>query len=315
MTLLNPQLAAFATVLAEGSFDAAAQRLSLTPSAISQRIKALEDRLGQILVLRRSPCRATEAGQRLLRSVQQMRLLEAETLDEFAAGDSSEQSPANGMAQRRNRATMAIAVNADSLASWLLPALADMHARHGTLFDVRTEDQDHSADLLRDGTVLGAITADAKPVQGCTVKKLGVMRYLPIASPDFAARYFSDGLDAASLGRAPMLMFNRRDALQTRFVRGITRAKLAPPLHYIPSSTGFIEASALGLGWAMAPAAMLKAPLASGAVQALAPERWLDVPMYWQHWSIRSTAMTQLTDALLRAAHDGLRIEAKKTDG
>lgn len=120
MTLLNPQLTAFAAVLAEGSFDAAAQRLSLTPSAISQRIKALEDRLGQVLILRRSPCRATASGQRLLRSVQQMQLMEAETLGEFATAD-----PAHKAAS-----TMAIAVNADSLASWLLPALAELHAWH-----------------------------------------------------------------------------------------------------------------------------------------------------------------------------------------
>ena len=298
MTLLNPQLTAFAAVLAEGSFEAAARRLSLTPSAISQRIKTLEDRLGQVLVLRRLPCQATPAGQRLLRSAQQLQLMEAETLIEFAATD-----PAN-----RAASTMAIAVNADSLASWLLPALAELHARHGMLFDIRTEDQDHSADLLRDGSVLGAITADAKPVQGCAVKKLGVMRYVPIASPVFVEKYFNDGLTAATLGHAPMLIFNRRDALQTRFIRSVSRARLTPPIHYVPSSTAFVEAAALGLGWAMAPAAMLAAPLASGVVQTLAPERWLDVPMYWQHWTIRSPALNLLTEALLRAATTGLQI-------
>ncbi|MBB6241512.1 LysR family transcriptional regulator ArgP [Rhodanobacter sp. MP1X3] len=298
MTLLNPQLTAFAAVLAEGSFDGAAHRLSLTPSAISQRIKALEDRLGQVLILRRSPCRATSAGQRLLRSVQQMQLMEAETLGEFAAADPANKAPS----------TMAIAVNADSLASWLLPALAELHTRHGMLFDIRTEDQDHSADLLRDGSVLGAVTADAKPVQGCAVKKLGVMRYLPIASPAFVRTYFSDGLHAAALGHAPVLTFNRRDTLQARFMRSITRAKLLPPIHYIPSSTAFVEAAALGLGWAMAPATMLQTPLANGMLQTLAPDRWLDVPMYWQHWTIRSPALSQLTETLLRAAASGLQI-------
>jgi LysR family transcriptional regulator (chromosome initiation inhibitor) len=251
-----------------------------------------------VLILRRLPCRATPAGQRLLRSVQQMQLMETETLGEFAANDSA----------NRAASTMAIAVNADSLASWLLPALAELHAQHGMLFDIRTEDQDHSADLLRDGSVLGAITADNRPVQGCAVKKLGVMRYLPIASPAFVEKYFSDGLNAAALGRAPVLIFNRRDALQTRFMRSVSRARLAPPIHYVPSSTAFVEAAALGLGWAMAPAAMLAAPLASGVVQTLAPERWLDVPMYWQHWTIRSPALNLLTEALLRAATTGLQI-------
>ena len=273
MSLLNPQLAAFAAVLDEGSFDGAAQRLSLTPSAISQRIKALEDRLGQVLVLRRTPCEATKAGERLLRSVQQMRLLEAETLNDFHVGPDSS-----------GPTTVAIGVNADSLATWFLVALAQLHDQHELLFDVRVEDQDHSTHLLRDGSVLGAITADARAVQGCSVKKLGVMRYLPVASPAFGARHFANGVNGAALSKAPMLVFNRKDALQARFMRSVTRARLAPPMHYVPSSTAFVEGAELGLGWAMAPESMLGKSFADGRLKAIAPNRWLDVPLYWQHW-------------------------------
>jgi len=296
MSLLNPQLAAFAAVLEEGSFDGAAQRLSLTPSAISQRIKALEDRLGQVLILRRTPCTATAAGRRLLRSVQQMRLLEAETLEAFHV-ESANTDPTS----------VAIAVNADSLATWFLGALANLHEQHGLLFDVRVEDQDHSTDFLRDGSVLGAITAIARPVQGCSVKKLGVMRYLPVASPAFVKRHFAHGVDAASLGRAPMLVFNRKDELQWRFIHSVTRAHLSPPMHYLPSSTAFVEGAALGLGWAMAPESMLEKPFAEGTLKAIAPQRWLDVPLYWQHWAIRSATLATVTDMLLRAANQGLR--------
>ena len=300
MSLLNPQLAAFAAVLEEGSFDGAAQRLSLTPSAISQRIKALEDRLGQVLILRRTPCTATPAGVQLLRSVQQMRLLETETLEAFHV-ESASTGPAS----------VAVAVNADSLATWFLSALAKLHGQHGMLFDVRVEDQDHSTDLLRDGSVLGAVTAVARPVQGCSVRKLGVMRYLPVASPAFIGRHFARGVDAASLGKTPMLVFNRKDALQWRFIHSVTRARLAPPMHYLPSSTGFVEAAALGLGWAMAPESMLRRPLAEGAVQVLEPGRWLDVPLYWQHWSIRSATLSRVTDALIAAAAQGLHLSGE----
>lgn len=296
MSLLNPQLAAFAAVLEEGSFDGAARRLSLTPSAISQRIKALEDRLGQVLLLRRAPCTATPAGERLLRSVQQMRLLEAETLEAFHV------EPASA-----GPGSVAIAVNADSLATWFVSALADLHAQHGMLFDVRVEDQDHSANLLRDGSVLGAVTAIARPVQGCSVQKLGVMRYLPVASPAFVERHFARGVDAASLGRAPMLVFNRKDTLQWRFIHGVTRARLAPPMHYLPSATAFVEGAALGMGWAMAPESMLGQPFAAGTLEAIVPGRWLDVPLYWQHWSIRSATLWTVTAMLLRAARQGLR--------
>jgi LysR family transcriptional regulator (chromosome initiation inhibitor) len=302
MSLLNPQLTAFAAVLSEGSFEAAARRLALTPSAISQRIKALEDRLGQVLVLRRLPCRATAAGQQLLRSVRQLQLLENEALSGFA-GDTA--APATAQ-------PAAIAVNADSLATWLLPALGELHAKHGALFDVHVEDQDYSANLLRDGSVLGAITADAHPVQGCIVQRLGVMRYVAVAAPGFIAHHFADGLSAATLGHAPCLVFNRKDMLQTRFMRGITRARLSPPLHYLPSSNAFIEGAMLGLGWAMAPESMAHAPIATGRLQRLAPDRWLDVPLYWQHWAIRSTTLFLLTAALTKAAARGLHIDGQR---
>lgn len=297
MSLLHPQLAAFTAVLGEGSFEAAARRLSVTPSAISQRIKALEDRLGQVLILRQSPCRATPAGEHLLRGVRQMQSLEAETLDILRPERAAAAAPV----------TLAIAVNADSLATWLLGALVGLHAKHSLLFDLRVEDQDHSLALLRDGSVSGAITADAHPVPGCTVRPLGVMRYLPVAAPAFVARYFAGGLDAATLGAAPLLVFNRKDALQWRFMRRITRARLAPPTHYLPSSTGFVAEAALGLGWCMVPESMLRQPLREHALQPIAPGHWLDVPLFWQRLAVRSTALDQLGAALLAAARRDLR--------
>ena len=82
MRIDGQQLAAFAAVIELGSFDAAAARLHVTPSAISQRIKALEQRVGQVLVVREKPCSATAAGVPLLRLAAQTALLEAETLAE-----------------------------------------------------------------------------------------------------------------------------------------------------------------------------------------------------------------------------------------
>jgi LysR family transcriptional regulator, chromosome initiation inhibitor len=258
MGLLHPQLAAFAAVLEEGSFDLAARRLAVTPSAISQRIKALEDRLGQVLVIRHLPCRPTPAGEALLRRVRPMQALEAEALAELLPAGST---PAR---------SVAIAVNADSLHTWFVAALAQLHAQSGLLFDVRVDDQDHTLELLRDGSVLGAVTAEARPVQGCNVLPLGVMRYQTIAAPDFVSRHFAEGVDARRLATAPMIVFNRKDALQWRFVRGITRARLQPPVHYLPSSTGFVDAAALGLGWCLAPESLLVEPLRAKRVVLLA---------------------------------------------
>ncbi len=296
MDLLHPQLTAFAAVLEEGSFEAAARRLCVTPSAVSQRIKALEDRLGQVLVVRQPPCRPTPAGALLLRRVRPMQMLEAEALADFLP----EKSPG---AKTR---PIAIAVNSDSLDTWVLGALAALHQQHGYLFDVRVDDQDHTLDLLRDGSVLGVVTADGVPMQGCAVQALGAMRYQAIAAPEFAARHFSAGVNAATLARAPMIVFNRKDALQWRFVRRITRARLSPPIHYLPTATGFVDAAALGLGWCLAPQALVQPALRAGRVVCIAPERWLDVPLHWQHAAVRSDTLQHIGAALRRAADTAL---------
>jgi len=295
MDLLHPQLAAFAAVIDEGTFDAAARSLAVTPSAISQRIKALEDRLGQVLVVRHVPCRPTPAGERLLRRVLSMKVLEAEALAEFL--------PTGELAPR----TIPIAVNDDSLQTWFLSGLAALHRRHGYLFDVRVDDQDHTLAMLRDGSVLGAVTAETRAVQGCNVHPLGTMRYFAIASPTFAEKHFREAMNAESLSTAPLIVFNRKDELQWRFIRRTTRARVAPPVHYLPTSTGFVDAAALGLGWCLAPEALVAPAIEAGRVVVLGVDRWLDVPLYWQHTAVRSDLLEHVGAALREAASIGLR--------
>lgn len=297
MDLLHPQLAAFAAVLEEGSFEAAARRLSVTPSAVSQRIKALEDRLGQVLVVRQTPCGPTPAGEALMRRVRPMQALEAEALADFRPGD-----------ETASARPIALAVNDDSLDTWVIAALSRLHARHGYLFDVRVDDQDHTLAMLRDGSVLGAVSSEAKPLQGCNVLPLGTMRYRAIASPEFAARYFAGGIGAQALAQAPMIVFNRKDALQWRFVRRITRVRLAPPVHYLPTSTGFVEAAARGLGWCLAPEAMIVPALDAGQIVIVDARRWLDVPLYWQHAAVHSTTLQRISRALQEEAARALRV-------
>lgn len=297
MDLIHPQLAAFAAVLEEGSFELAARRLSVTPSAVSQRIKALEDRLGQVLVVRQAPCRPTPAGERLLRRVRPMQALEAEALADFLPGQGVDAAAH----------PIAIAVNDDSLETWFVAALARLHEQYGYLFDVRVDDQDHTLALLRDGSVLGAVTAEARPLQGCNVQALGTMRYHAIASPAFAARYFAAGVDAGALAKAPMIVFNRKDALQWRFVRRVTRARLTPPVHYLPTSSGFVEAAARGLGWCLAHPSQIAAAQQAGHVVVIDATRWIDVPLYWQHAAVRSTTLQRIGQALREAAATALR--------
>ncbi len=237
MQIDSAQLDTFAAVVDEGSFDAAARRLQLTPSAVSQRIKALESRLGQVVVMRGKPARPTEAGEALLRLARQVSLLELEAIASVRGTVDALRLP--------------IAVNADSLNNWFLPAMLDLSEQHAARFVVHQEDEEHSAEFLRNGTVLAAVTADPRPVQGCRVVPLGKMRYLPVATPEYADRWLKGKPLPEALAEAPMMVFNSKDLLQHRLMRKVTRRKLDPPTHAVPAPGGFHQAVRIGLGWGM----------------------------------------------------------------
>jgi LysR family transcriptional regulator (chromosome initiation inhibitor) len=296
MALDSIQLTTFAAVLDEGSFEAAARALHVTPSAVSQRIKALENAVGQVLVRRTKPCQATEAGRSLLRLAGQVSLLEREALD-------AARGPLVG-GQTRTR--VAVVVNADSLSTWFLSALTALPKEFALCFDLREEDQDYTAELLQDGSVMAAVTAQRIAVQGCRVEKLGAMRYLALASPDLIRTYFSDGPSETALATAPMIVFSRKDQLQHRFLHMLTRRPLDPPTHYVPSAWGFVEAIRLGLGWGMVPEQIARQEAAAGHCTQIAPGRHLDVPLYWQHWRLDSTALNALTASVQAAASAAL---------
>ena len=279
------QLAAFAAVIEHGSFDAAAALLHVTPSAISQRIKALEQRAGQVLVRREKPCVATPAGVPLLRLAAQTALLESEALAEMGGGSSE-------------RTRIAIAVNADSMATWFTAVLDQLS---DVLFDVRIEDQDHSARLLREGAVMGAVTTERAPVPGCRVRPLGVMRYVAVAGPAYAERNLSDGFTAEAVASAPSLAWNRDDALQDMLVRKAFRRSIARPVHYVPTAEGFAAAVRAGLGWGMFPEQLAGSALADGSFVRIS-DAHLDVPLFWQCWKLDSPMVRTITDAVRSAA-------------
>lgn len=295
------QLDALAAVVEEGTFDAAARRLHVTPSAVSQRVKALEQHVGQVLVRRSRPCRATEAGNVLVRLAGQLALLEGESFREVRRTGAPGPDGADG-ADGAGVVRMAVAVNADSLSTWFPDALIGLP--EGVRLDLHREDQDHSAELLRDGTVMAAVTADAHAVQGCRAQPLGAMRYLAVASPAYAARWFADGLGA--LDRAPLLTFNRKDALQETFLRTCGPGRGEPPVHYVPSSSAFVDLVRHGLGWGMVPDVAAGALLAAGTLVELAPGHHLDVELHWQHWRLRTPALDDLTERVVGAASRAL---------
>lgn len=282
-----PALLALAEIIRRGSFEAAAHALSVTPSAISQRIRTLEDRSGTVLIDRGPPVKGTPAGLRLAAHLDQVRLLESRLGD---------------MLTPASQPVIRIAINADSLATWAMAPLVQA----GGLIDLIIDDQDHAQDLLKTGQVAAALTSDGRPVTGCDGLRLGQMRYRATASPEFAARHFPQGADTSSLTTAPSLSFNSKDGLQDRWVTALTGQRIALPLHRIPSSQAFAEATRLGLGWGMNPEAVIAPDLAAGRLIDLAPHLPLDVPLIWQMVRITAPAIAPLTNALKKAAKTAL---------
>ena len=283
----------------EGTFDAAAASLHLTPSAVSQRVKALEQRIGRVLLTRTKPIALTDSGEVLVRYARQLVRLEADAAAELGL-DADHQAPT----------TLAVAVNADSLSTWFLDALAKIPASLRVGFELLREDESYTAALLRRGRVAAAVTRDSKAVTGCQVTKLGVMRYRASASPAFVERWLSSGPIAQTLPAAPMLVFDRNDELQDRFLRALTgeRESTGQTRHLIPTSEAFLGAVARGRGWGMIPDEQT-ALLPEGALVELVPGRTVDVPLYWQQWKLDSPALKALSDAVISAAREtGLKL-------
>lgn len=292
-------LSAIAAVVREGSFERAARALNVTPSAVSQRVKLLEERIGSVLIARGQPCTATEAGRLLCRHVERVGMLEH---DLRAALPQLAQS-----GQRDARATLRVAVNADTLGTWFITAMAEFTRTEQALLDVAVDDQEHTIEWLRSGDVLAAVTSTAQPVQGCNSVALGRLRYVAVASPRYMQRYFPDGVSAAALAAAPSLTFNRKDRLQARWIRRICRREVDTPTHWLPSTQAFIDASMAGIGWGMNPASLVHARLRAGTLVELVPGRSLVVPLFWQHTRMQVPMLDRLTRAVIAAARQKLR--------
>ncbi|NYE19299.1 ArgP/LysG family DNA-binding transcriptional regulator [Microbacterium immunditiarum] len=277
-----------AAVVDEGTLDAAARRLHITPSAVSQRIKTLEEQLGRTVVVRSRPVRATDAGAAVVRLARQLALLEHDVLAELGVGDE----------RSGTLVSVPLAVNADSLATWFLAPLARLSERLPVVFELHRDDQDFTAGLLESGTVMGAVTSRTTPVAGCRVSSLGTMRYEAVATPGFVARWLAGGVDADALAVAPVVEFDRRDDLQSQWLtaRGVDPA--TPPRHYVPASNDFATAIKIGLGWGLLPRFQSAEALESGALVPLGGPP-VDVVLHWQQWNLRSPLLDAVADEIV----------------
>ncbi|KQW85545.1 LysR family transcriptional regulator [Devosia sp. Root413D1] len=291
-----PAAQAVALVVETGSFERAARALNVTPSAVSQRVKQLEERLGVVLIERGNPCTATENGAWLCGHIAHVGVLESELMQQMPG--------LRGETERR--VTISIAANADSVGTWFLGAIAPFTRGSEYLVNIAIDDEGHTAEWLERGRVLAAVTSFGEPVRGCRVTPLGVLRYQATASPEFCARHFADGVTAAVLAQAPALTFNHKDRLQQDWVRQVTGEAVVFPTHWLPSTQGFVDASVAGIGWALNPVSLVAGHLSAGRLIEIVPGATLDVPLFWQVSRFAADRLPELTRSVVAAGRQEL---------
>lgn len=289
-------LECLAAIVEEGGFDRAAQRLSITQSAVSQRLKALEAQVGTVLIVRSRPLRPTSAGHLLLKHARQLRLLRVDL-----ERDLRELAPSSTGAGRDDE-RIALAANADSIATWALPALDDL-VRQGLPLELITDDQDFTHEWLREGQVLGCITTLKQALRGCRMLPLGAMPYIAIAEAAYASEHLAQGLTPHNFRDQPFVAFNRKDDMQSEFVGkafGLKRVALRQV--FVPSSEGQVRAVLAGWGVSVVPELLVRELIAQGRLVNVAPGVALPIQLYWHCWNLQSEVLDQLSAALARAA-------------
>ena len=288
-------LECLAAIVEEGGFERAALRLSITQSAVSQRLRALEAQAGTVLLVRSRPLKPTAAGRLLLKHAMQLRLLRAD-LDT----DLQDLAPQRGSLREEDR--ISIAINADSISTWALPAL-DPLVRAGLPLEIITDDQDFTHEWLRQGQVLGCVTTVSQALRGCKVLPLGAMRYVAVAEAGYAAQHCPQGITPHNFRDVPFVAFNRKDDLQAEFIgRVCGLPHVAPNLRFVPSSEGQVRAALAGWGATVVPQAQVRDLLAQGILVNLADAITLSVRLYWHCWNLDSAVIDKLTRALTEAA-------------
>ncbi len=282
-----PALRAVSMIVQTGSFEKAAGILNVTPSAVSQRVKQLEERLGVVLIARGAPCTATEKGEWLCRHMENVGMLEGELL-EHLPGLIDPSEP-------RQRTTLHVATNADSLATWFVAAVSTFARRSSYLLNIAVDDQDHTAEWLARGRVIAAVTSLERPIQGCRRISLGALRYHATASPEFIERHFAGGVTPEAILGAPALTFNQKDRLQSRWIRQTLGDDLGYPTHWLPSTQSFVDASLAGMGWGMNPIQLVREHLKSGRLVELVPDTPLDIQIYWQINRLAADRLAEFT--------------------
>jgi LysR family transcriptional regulator, chromosome initiation inhibitor len=297
-------LECLAAIVEEGGFERAAVRLSVTQSAVSQRLRSLEAQVGTVLLVRSRPIRPTTAGRLLIKHAVQLRLLRSDL-------DNDLQDLTPGSKTQREEDRISIAINADSIASWALQSLSPL-VQAGLPMEVITDDQDFTHEWLREGQVLGCVTTLKLALRGCKVLALGDMPYVAVAAKAFAEAHCPQGLTPHNFRQIPFVAFNRKDDLQADFVgRALGLRRVSLSQRFVPSSEGQVQAVQAGWGASVVPQRLVQGQIDTGALVNLVPAFSLPVSLYWHCWNLDSEVIDRLTQALAQGAALALSMPAK----
>ena len=289
-------LECLAAIVEEGGFERAAQRLNVTQSAVSQRLRALEAQVGSVLIVRSRPLRPTSAGQLLLKHTKQLRLLRADL-----ERDLQELAP-SALGSGREDERISIAINADSIATWALDAVHDL-VRQRLPLEIIADDQDFTQEWLRSGQVLGCVTTLKQAMRGCRMVPLGAMHYVAVASSSFAQKHLPNGLTAHNFREVPFLSFNRKDDMAAEFVARTFGLKRVALNHlFVPSTEGQLHAVKAGWAVGVLPELLVRPALAAGDIVDVSPGHTLPIQLYWHCWNLESEVLEALTQALIEAS-------------
>lgn len=291
-------LVVLAAVVRTGSFDAAAKSLNVTQSAVSQRIKQLEERVGSILIQRGRPCVATEDGLLICQHYEQVELLRHELGQQLALA---------GGGRRAAGIKVRIAVNSDSLATWFPGVVGRAADELGLYLEVIPDDQEFTEERLRSGDALAVVTTSDASIAGCTAIPIGSMDYLAIAAPNFIKRYFSEGVSTRTLSKAPAIRFDRKDSLPSQWMKQVTGEEVSVAHHDMPSYEGHLLCSMQEIGWAMMPDLTVGDLVKRGELLELVPGARIEMPLFWQTRSQASTTLRELSKVVSSVAADWLR--------
>ena len=287
----NRLIEALALVVQEGGFDKAARVMNITQSAVSQRVKLLEEITGQVLIARTTPPQATLAGRKFLKYYLQIKRLEDDLMDEINEAD------------KKKYTNITLGINADSLAFWFLEAIHPFLLEENALLDIRVDDQEVTHRMLKNGEVMGCISTQEQPMQGCRIDYLGCINYRLMATPEFAARWFPKGISLEGVSQAPALIFDRNDELLHKLLN-LTFEEVPPsiPAHYLPSVDKYAEFIALGHAYGSLPDQQSKPLVETNQLVDLSPFCHVSAKLYWHRWSIESELLKNLTQNLIRKA-------------